>query len=78
MFHKHIFRLYILIFFSPQATKTCVYPLRENVYGKQIELDNIDKVQGVIIRLRKNENVKTSKNVLIAMLEELREITLTK
>ena len=44
---------------------------QENVYGKQIELDNIDKVQGVIIRLRKNENVKTSKNVLIAMLEEL-------
>ena len=44
---------------------------KENVYGKQIELDNIDKVQGVIIRLRKNENVKTSKNVLIAMLEEL-------
>ena len=44
---------------------------QENEYGKQIELDNIDKVQGVIIRLRKNENVKTSKNVLIAMLEEL-------
>ncbi len=44
---------------------------QENVYGKQIELDNIDKVQGVIIRLRKNENMNTSKNVLIAMLEEL-------
>lgn len=44
---------------------------QENVYGKQIQLDNIDKVQGVIIRIRANENADTSKNRLIAMLEEL-------
>ncbi len=34
-------------------------------------LENIDKVQGIIIRLRKNENTEKSKNKLIAMLEEL-------
>ena len=36
---------------------------------KRIFLRN--KVQGVIIRLRNNENAETSKNQLIAMLEEL-------
>ncbi len=45
--------------------------IQENVYGKEAKLDNIDKVQGVIIRLRMNENAQTSKNELIAMLEEL-------
>ena len=45
--------------------------IQENVYGKEAKLDNIDKVQGVIIRLRINENAQTSKNELIAMLEEL-------
>lgn len=44
---------------------------QENVYGKKMELTNLDKVQGIIIRLRKNENVEISKNYLIAMLEEL-------
>ena len=44
---------------------------QENVFGKKMNLDNLDKVQGVIIRLRKNEDAETSKNVLIAMLEEL-------
>ena len=36
-----------------------------------MQLDNIHKVQGIIIRLRENENAEESKNVLIAMLEEL-------
>ncbi len=44
---------------------------QENVYGKMMELPNIDKVQGIIIRLRSREDVETSKNYLIAMLEEL-------
>lgn len=44
---------------------------QENVFGKEMNLDHLDKVQGVIIRLRANENVETSKNILIAMLEEL-------
>ena len=43
----------------------------ETVFGKGLDLPNIDKVQGIIIRLRKNENVEKSKNKLIAMLEEL-------
>ena len=34
-------------------------------------LSNLDKVVGVIIRLRKNEDAAESKNILIAMLEEL-------
>ena len=42
---------------------------QENVYGKKMELPNIDKVQGVVIRLRKRENAVTSRNYLIAMLE---------
>ena len=36
-----------------------------------MELHSIDKVQGVIIRLRKREYVTISRNYLIAMLEEL-------
>ena len=34
-------------------------------------LSNLDKVVGVIIRLRKNEKAAESKNILVAMLEEL-------
>lgn len=41
------------------------------LYGKDINLNNLDKVVGVIIRIRKNENAEESKNILIAMLEEL-------
>ena len=44
---------------------------QDTIYGKDMDLSNIDKVQGVIIRLRKNENLEQSKNILIAMLEEL-------
>ena len=44
---------------------------QENVFGKKMKFENLDKVQGVIIRLRENENAEVSKNVLIAMLEEL-------
>lgn len=44
---------------------------QETIFGKNMELNNLDKVQGVIIRLRNNENAETSKNQLIAMLEEL-------
>ena len=36
-----------------------------------INFENLDKIQGIIIRLRENENAETSKNTLIAMLEEL-------
>ena len=43
----------------------------ETVFGATIEMQNLNKVQGIIIRLRKNENVEKSKNILIAMLEEL-------
>ena len=47
--------------------------VQEIVYGKEMKLANIDKVQGIIIRLRSNENVEKSKNILIAMLEEYGE-----
>ena len=36
--------------------------VQEIVYGKEMNLTNIDKVQGIIIRLRSNENVEKSKN----------------
>ena len=45
--------------------------IQENIFGSGMNLPNIDKVQGVIIRLRNNENSEESKNILIAMLEEL-------
>lgn len=45
--------------------------VQDTIYGKDMSLDNIDKVQGVIIRLRRNEDLSASKNELIAMLEEL-------
>ena len=44
---------------------------QETVFGKEMPLSNLDKVVGVIIRLRKNEDAAESKNILIAMLEEL-------
>lgn len=44
---------------------------QETIFGKEMKLTNLDKVQGVIIRLRSKENIKKSKNILIAMLEEL-------
>lgn len=50
---------------------TARYFTQENVYGKWMELPDIDKVQGVIIRLRKREDAATSRNYLIAILEEL-------
>ena len=59
-----------------QVLKKCLLINRirfteETVFGKSFDLPNINKVQGIIIRLRKNENVEKSKNTLIAMLEEL-------
>ena len=44
---------------------------QETIFGKDMDLSNLNKVQGVIIRLRNNENSEESKNTLIAMLEEL-------
>lgn len=44
---------------------------QDTVFGKEMYLEHIDKVQGIIIRLRQNEEVETSKNILIAMLEQL-------
>lgn len=44
---------------------------QEPVFGKPADLHNLDKVVGVMIRLRANENVEESKNKLISMLEEL-------
>lgn len=44
---------------------------QDTLFGKDMDLANLNKVQGVIIRLRSNENSEESKNILIAMLEEL-------
>lgn len=42
---------------------------QETIFGKDMELFNLDKVQGVIIRLRSDERAEKSKHMLIAMLE---------
>lgn len=45
---------------------------RQNtLYGKDVDVLNINKVQAIIIRLRKNCDAEESKNALIAMLETL-------
>ena len=44
---------------------------QEVVFGKAMDLSNISKIQGIIIRLRENQNLEASKNKLIEMLEEL-------
>ena len=44
---------------------------QETIFGKDIKFNNLDKVQGIIIRLRENEDAEKSRNTLIAMLEEL-------
>lgn len=44
---------------------------QEPVFGKASDLRNLDKVVGVMIRIRANENAEESKNILIGMLEEL-------
>ena len=36
---------------------------QENIFGNRMNLPNIDKVQGVIIRLRNNENSEYWKEV---------------
>ena len=48
-----------------------IHFVQDTIYGKEMKLANLDKVQGVIIRLRKNNNLKESENKLIAMLEDL-------
>ena len=48
-----------------------IHFVQDTIYGKEMQLANLDKVQGVIIRLRKNNNLKESENKLIAMLEDL-------
>ena len=44
---------------------------QNTLYGKDVELPNIDKVQATIIRLRRSPDAVESKNKLIAMLETL-------
>lgn len=44
---------------------------QETIFGKDIKFNNLDKAQGIIIRLRENEDAEKSRNTLIAMLEEL-------
>lgn len=45
--------------------------VQDTLFGRDMKLTNLNKVQGIIIRLRSNENAVTSRHQLIAMLEEL-------
>ncbi|MCQ2532942.1 MAG: hypothetical protein MJ093_09620 [Saccharofermentans sp.] len=44
---------------------------QNTLYGKDVDVPGIDKVQATIIRLRKNPDARESRNKLIAMLETL-------
>lgn len=44
---------------------------QNTLYGKDVKVPGIDKVQATIIRLRKNPDARESRNKLIAMLETL-------
>ena len=50
-------------------TKVAFKP--ETMYGKEVEYSEFDKLEAYIIRIRKSENGKESKNKLIHMLETL-------
>lgn len=48
-----------------------IYLDRRTIFGKVPEGYHVDLLRGIIIRIRDRENVEESKNVLIAMLEDL-------
>ena len=54
-----------------EASISRINLVEECIYGKRIGLRNLGKVQGVVIRIRKNTRAKKSGNRLIAMLEVL-------
>ncbi len=69
---KHVRSIWICMDSSEEEDSiNQIYLEQKALYGKNIKLNNLDKVVGVIIRIRKNENAEESKNILIAMLEEL-------
>ena len=43
----------------------------KNVYGKQMHFPEMDKICGIVVRIRKNDDVEESRNKLIAMLEDM-------
>ena len=45
----------------------------ETLYGTPCEFPELDKMCGIVIRIREDDNVVESKNVLIAMLEDMLE-----
>jgi hypothetical protein len=56
---------------SDEASINRIVLSQEALFGREVLLLNLHKVQGVIIRLRRNENSEKTKNELINMLEEL-------
>ncbi len=56
---------------SDEASINRIVLNQETLFGKEVPLSSLHKVQGVIIRLRSNENSEKTKNKLIDMLEEL-------
>lgn len=56
---------------SDEASINRIVLSQETLFGKEVPLSNLHKVQGVIVRLRSNENSEKTKNKLIDMLEEL-------
>ena len=56
---------------SEEASINRIVLNQDTLFGKDAILPNLHKVQGVIIRLRSDENSEKTKNELIDMLEEL-------
>ena len=56
---------------SDEASINRIVLSQDTLFGKDAFLPNLHKVQGVIIRLRSDENSEKTKNELIDMLEEL-------
>ena len=45
--------------------------MSETVFGETVSFSQLDKMCGIVIRMRKNKSFTESKNVLIAMLEDI-------
>lgn len=43
----------------------------KTIFGKELDLPELNKMNGIIIKIRGGNDVKDSKNILIAMLEDL-------
>ena len=46
----------------------------ENVYGRQMHFQKLDKICGIVVYIRKNDNAEESRNKLIAIIKRIADI----